>query len=467
MKNIIRLSLAALSATALTTGLVGVPAAGAQTVDIKRIAPAPGATFSPGAIDIQGQIVAAGTSAAPTHVTFVVDVSSSTRAKKNMDCNGDGTVDTGDDLNGDEIVGSTLDCEIQSVLTLNEQLAAIPGASTGIRVSVVPFGDSAKMATMDGAGSTSTAPGANVVTVAKSLKVGGVGEFTAKSVGEGTAFNPAIATAIDSIGDIGEGYVFFMTDGLNEHSLNLDPVTAASPRIKFRTYSIGEKAEPCEPGRDVYDLAVASGQECTRVTNPTELPLSIATAQVAGIEHVVVEYEGRSLQLKPDAVGTFLARVQESDPGMHSVEVEVHFTDDRAPQTQTWQFEIDAAATTPGTVTTGTPPTISEPGNGGDGGTGGDGGGGDGGGEEGAAPDLTGSLEGIGTLGAGGLGIGVVLPVMGSLGLGAIALFAAGLGTLLPGLLLPGLPMPAPQPPAAPQPGPVPAPGPPVANGRG
>ncbi|MCW2747292.1 MAG: hypothetical protein JWP10_434, partial [Nocardioidaceae bacterium] len=200
----------ALAAVVGFAALTIAPAAQAVSRSVTIDDPAP---VSAGQVELRGTV----SSGEPqtTTVLYVVDNSGSTSNPAGLDCDGNGTAgEAGDDLNGDTSIGDPLDCEIGAVGSLNETLEASSGASV---VSLETFASTAEAINLDppttppvlfvapgdkGAGSEPL-----LVTASKKLRRDPVA---------GTSFDPAVATALQTLADAPAGpkYIMFLSDGI-------------------------------------------------------------------------------------------------------------------------------------------------------------------------------------------------------------------------------------------------------------
>ncbi len=325
------------AALALVLAAVAADVAVAQSGAAPEIsAPGPGEIVDQGLYTVRGQIGAA--PADDIWVVFVVDVSGST-ASAGFDCNGSGTVDAADDLNGDSQLGEMLDCEIAALIALNTSLAAIPGSADRVHVAIVPFGNDAAVADvgggagqqdfvaptddLDGDGRDRTT---DIVQVAASLDQAYVSLFDVRLVGSGTNFGAALATSLDVLdGKPGARLVFFLTDGVGlVAQSSLDRVTAAG--VEVHPFAIGPATDGCAPGGTLDSIARAGGTECVFAPDPAALTADI-TGGPSSIASVTVALDGgAAVEASVDPLGNFAAEVYLS-PGTHEIVVTVEYTD--------------------------------------------------------------------------------------------------------------------------------------------
>jgi GDSL-like Lipase/Acylhydrolase family len=296
--------------------------------------PAEDEVIGAGPFTIRGSIgVSAGN--AQLTVLYVVDVSGSTSAS-GSDCNGDGKVDSADDLNQDGEIGEILDCEIAGVIALNTQLGAIAGADQNVFVGLVPFGNSALIADVrnntgqqdyvrpfeDQGGRDRTA---DIVQAVASLNQGTVGLFTPGAVGTGTDFDQPLALALDRLNNFsGRKVVFLLSDGAGSLSQRTIERLSSSD-IDVRPFAIGAGSDRCNG--TLKSIADASGTTCVYAPSPSTLTAVID--QGAGeIRSVTVRVDSSTTTTAAavDALANFRADVAVI-PGPHSIEVTVTKTD--------------------------------------------------------------------------------------------------------------------------------------------
>jgi len=224
-------------------------------------------------------------------IVYVVDTSGSTSADGG-DCNGDGTEDVGDDLNGDGAPGQIIDCEIAGVQELEQQLAPI---NADIETGLVSFTSGASAETGFGD------PGRTELDDA----------VTALDSGGGTSFNSAL-TAMNTLFDDAKtgnrkiGYLF--TDGFSSVSDGPgSPLAAAiDAGIVVNTFSVGTGAVGCGPTSPLTAIADATGGECIQVDDPSDLTAVLEGLRPAGIEKVEISLNGGPpVEADVDLLGNF------------------------------------------------------------------------------------------------------------------------------------------------------------------
>ncbi len=202
-----------------------------------------------------------GQGAPNVHWTYVIDVSGST---------GSGC---GTDL------GTVLDCEKAAVNNLN---TAIVNDGSGLDVGLSVFGESAASADMTAAAGDQpiTAPDdPGVGTVIGSVVIGGVGQFTPRSVGQVTNYAAGLQAALNSVNasPAMSKNVVFLSDGASNVGTigDFNAAVAALDTAGATIYSFAVGAGATCTGGSVGTLAqmaAATGGTCTNVPNPANLP---------------------------------------------------------------------------------------------------------------------------------------------------------------------------------------------------
>jgi len=314
---------AALLACLWMLGGAGSAHADAPSGDV--IVQEPSGPVEPGTVRFAGSYLGEATAVAQ-HAVYAVDVSGSTQSGYD-DCNGDGAVDTADDLNGDLAPGTTLDCEIAGVTALNASLRA---RASGLPVGLIAFADSAARADMspDAANQPETSAIADadgdrvpdVETVAASLTGGVVSRFTSFSVGGGTDFSAplqqfgaALAEAAPPAGVKAQYTLFFLSDGIASYPAAqiaaLKAAASANPDLLppvVNTVSVGSGAAGCGDGSPLKAIADAFGGTCTAAA-PSQLQAVLGDALPQGLDHIEVTFNGTTQRASVDALGGWTA----------------------------------------------------------------------------------------------------------------------------------------------------------------
>lgn len=295
-------------------------AAGSLVVD------APSGAVGPGTVVFRGRYQ--GAVGIEQHVSYAVDVSGSTTIGSD-DCDGNGSVDVGDDFNADGTFGTTLDCEIAGVAALNSSLR---DHTTALQASLIAFADFSDIADMnpgdpDEPETASTADQDNdripdVQQVAASLDaVGGLNLFTARpSVGGGTnfaapitQFQALVANASPPSGTKGQYTLFFVSDGLAVYPAAevdaLRQVVAARDDLLpviVNTVSVGAGGAGCGIDSPLRQISDALGGSCSDV-QPAQLQAALGDVKPIGLDHIEVAFAGGTQTATVDALGGWTA----------------------------------------------------------------------------------------------------------------------------------------------------------------
>jgi hypothetical protein len=236
-------------------------------------------------------------------VAYVVDNSGSTENPTDLDCNGSGGPDPGDNLNGDARTGDVLDCEIAGVVALNNSIA-----SSGAAAGLVSFGSTAAASDVSPAGGDQPAVRVSedgngngqrdIEEAARSITSGGAGQFTPKGSGGGTDFDVALSTMNGLFS--GGGVAYFLSDGQASVSTAAGgPLDQAKSKgIQVNTYSVGSAAAGCDPGSSLRTIADTTGGSCTVASDPATLAgqISGGTApRLAGLDRVELTMNGQTV----------------------------------------------------------------------------------------------------------------------------------------------------------------------------
>ncbi|XVS68040.1 PKD domain-containing protein [Actinosynnema sp. CA-299493] len=260
---------AALAVTILITSQIQAQATdgnlpGGTSISVDITSPAPNTVVPQGPVTVTGTAsVGTGVAVKDTALTYVVDVSGSTAGA----CAG----------------GDILSCERAAVANLNA-VAAAPNTVVG-SVGAVVFGSSA--ATVD----VGPAAGDQLLTTPEgdangngtrdveeavgSAVQGGVSLFTARGVGTGTTFIPAVqsATTVTEAQTQARKVVLFLSDGFA--SGDVTGVAGAVPaNVDYFTFAVGP-GSACNGGNynaSLQAIADLTGGTCTAVPDPASLP---------------------------------------------------------------------------------------------------------------------------------------------------------------------------------------------------
>jgi len=303
-----------------------------QSLHLEITSPANGSILNlpPGDLTVSG-LAQIGPLTESGNVLYVVDVSGSTNSVRNMDCNGDGSINNLDNLNSDPYIGTVLDCEIAGVIALNQSLAGSPGAEAGL----VAFGSVSATADISPAagdqlflsplGVDLTGNGIpDMEDVARSLQSGAITAFTPKSVSVGTHYNNALTSVRNTFASkAGETNIaYFLSDG--QPTPGSFTTGAGSPLsdlatagVTVNTFSVGTSAGGCGPATPLAVIAATTGGTCTEVTDPSDL--ADVLVQPATIDQVQVSLNGGAAVTASLAGTAWTADLGGLVPGANSV----------------------------------------------------------------------------------------------------------------------------------------------------
>lgn len=258
------------------------------------------------------------------NVVFVVDLSGSTSDGLGLDANGDGSVDSLDDIDGDGEIGNIRDVELGAVLNMTRLLAQW---GQDVRVSLIFFGATADYADIDPDSGNQlfvdpTADGngnliADFEEVLRSANAGTVGAFRALSVGQGTNFQEAmqlLGQVLDAAPPADSTSVYFVTDGAASTPDVATMESVASQGINFVAMQVleGDLSQGLSDIVSTIDAHPDSTAVGVVVTDPNEL--GVLLGSTVGIVSVTINgIEVDSL----DAAGNFFAAVT-LDPGANT-----------------------------------------------------------------------------------------------------------------------------------------------------
>ena len=289
------------------------------------------------------------------HWTYVVDVSGST---------GSGCGAAG---------GTVLDCEKDAVTNLNTEIAT---DGSGLDVGLAIFGSTGASADMkaDGGDQLLTTPAdPGVGTVINSIVVGGMSQFTPRSVGSATSFPAGMAAALNSVAasSAASKNVVFLSDGfsgtgtLANFNARLAALDAAGATIY--SFAVGSGSS-CTGGSvgTLQAMADATGGTCTNVPDPATLPDIVKNVTDTEMTGVGLEVDTAStsfdtITVAPpfDGPGStdFTATAADQAPGSHKVCASATGTGPKSDSTsektvtQCETYDVYAFALTPETAT--------------------------------------------------------------------------------------------------------------------
>lgn len=342
-----------LSLAVLVGGVATQPVA-ADSSPIARIDyPSDGGKVAAGDIEVRGRTDSGASSVAS--VLFAVDMSGSTAWYAGNDCDGDGQAgQASDDFNNDGNIGDILDCEIGAVTSLNASLRGMPNANSKIKVGLVPFGSYSALGDVspDAGEQTWVAPGdtgsgadliPHVETAAATMNMGYMRLFTQRDVGGGTDFALPMATSVQAFADRppetagGPAWVFFLSDG---QAPAPDMSAAVAAGIRVKTFAVNQQS--CNQALE--SMAVATGQTCTAVPDPSALPDEIlqSDSSVLGVDVTLAGPSGtRAVQGTVDALGNFSAIFSNvTESGSFTSVAKVRFRDGSVVDSQRVSFTV-------------------------------------------------------------------------------------------------------------------------------
>ena len=332
-------------ALATSMALLGMPDAPALDSSASLTIHAPDAPAA-GPVTLTGAVGpgAGGT----TSVLYVVDTTRSTSTPTGSDCSGDHQLTADDDLNGDGSIGDVLDCEIAGVIALNSTLAAKPRVQAGL----VAFANEAAAADLDPNGSATFLPPGytggdarpRIETVARSVVGMAIGLYEPTDLGDsgdGTAFNNAVRTALDTLAQAPDGpkWIMFLSDGQSPiDDALLDELTTSG--VHLRSFAVGADAS-CIAYASLSKMARATGEGCVVVGNPAELAAGLTESQPDAVNAVTVSIKDVSVAADLDSIGGWSAPFI-LGPGTYAVTAVAVFASGRATSAQT-TFRVSSA----------------------------------------------------------------------------------------------------------------------------
>ena len=283
-----------------------------------------------------------------TSVLYVVDTTRSTSTPTGSDCSGDHQLTADDDLNGDGSIGDVLDCEIAGVVALNSTLAAKPRVQAGL----VAFANEAAAADLDPNGSATFLPPGytggdarpRIETVARSVVGMAIGLYEPTDLGDsgdGTAFNNAVRTALDTLAQAPDGpkWIMFLSDGQSPiDDALLDELTTSG--VHLRSFAVGADAS-CIAYASLSKMARATGEGCVVVGNPAELAAGLTESEPDAVNAVTVSIKDVSVAADLDSIGGWSAPFI-LGPGTYAVTAVAVFASGRATSAHT-SFRVSSA----------------------------------------------------------------------------------------------------------------------------
>ncbi len=297
-----------------------------QVLTVHITSPADGAVFpGPSCVtDVTGVVTLSSAARTNVSVLYVIDVSGSTAdpfAFPPVDVNGDGSINAGDDFNGDGSNGDILDAEIAGALALNASIHNFDEVSVGM-IAYASRAASADVSPAAGFQNFATPPQLDsqpnnlpdIEEVLRSLdshvlQGGSIDLFTPisrDSLGNSTNFEAALQAMIAAFASRPtdeQKLVYFLSDGRNEIGGAItDEITqAAGAGIVINTVGITGSSDPTL----LTQIAQGTGGRFTQVNNPAELRVALPAIPLVGIAAVRVNEQPVALS----GIGTFSTTV--------------------------------------------------------------------------------------------------------------------------------------------------------------
>lgn len=302
---------------------------GGTSISVDITSPAPGTVVPQGPVEVTGTAsVGTGVAVKDTALTYVVDVSGSTASA----CAG----------------GDILFCEKTAVNNLNA-IAAAPNTVVG-SVGAVVFATTAATVDVGPAAGDQllTTPEADangngtrdVEEAVGSATQGGVTQFTAKPVGGGTSFVPAVqsATTVTNAQTQARKVVLFLSDGFAAGDVT--GVAGAVPaNVDYFTFAVGP-GSACNSGdynASLQAIADLTGGTCTAVPDPANLPNVVPGVIASQLTDLTLSVNGQAptqitnvtpaLPETGPASVTYTATTPPLSSGTHQLCVTAHGTD--------------------------------------------------------------------------------------------------------------------------------------------
>lgn len=301
MRRFRTIGVATLAAIGLTAGSVS---AGTNSVPLDNGAelsatldtPETGDTFLIQPPDATVDVPIAGTASigegAPSvHWTYVMDVSGST--------------------GGPCGTANILACEQEAITNLNNEIV-LDGSAVDVGVSVFgSFGAFGDMSPDGGEQPLAAPDSADVGVVVGSAAIGGLGQYTARTVATGTNFAAGLSASLVSVqASAGTSKnVVFLSDGVsNAGAAEFGVVLAAlvGEGATIYSFAVGDGSS-CTGGSagTLQDMADATGGSCTEVPDPADLPDIVVN---------VTDTEMVNLQLTVDGVPNGISSLTQAVP---------------------------------------------------------------------------------------------------------------------------------------------------------
>jgi hypothetical protein len=306
-----------------------------QTLTVEILTPADGEIFNNTGdcvIDVTGTATI-DTGQVRMTILYVLDISGSTGnpAFPTFDINGDGTINSSDDYNGDGEPGQTLDAEIAASIALNQSLSRFPGISVGV-AGYASKSSTADISPIAGDQIFASPPnsddnGNQVSDLEEVLRSMDSDPFTGAEIGEftpidrdffgsSTNYKLALQTILEAFagrpGDEAK-VVYFLSDGRNQSDDPFDEELSAIASAGITVNAIGTRnANP----EILQDIAARTGGEFHIVENTGELDDLLPEIPIfVGISGVAVNGE----EVELDDEGHFATQITVPH-GAHNIE---------------------------------------------------------------------------------------------------------------------------------------------------
>lgn len=275
--------------------------------------------------------------ATPLNVVFLADVA--TESDSGNDCNGDGLRNSFDDVNSAGPVGSSLDCQVASIIELNTRLSASPQSEDRVRVALAAYGGQTRFADLspEVGQQTFVSPKADLgdsdrtpdlEQAAASLASGTIRQFTETDIATGTNLELALGTVLAEIEQrTGRSFVFVYVrtdEAIAPLGADLLADLASAP-VQVVPIGIGSSTA-CSAGSPLEELAAALSSPCLASADPSDFEQLLANppGYVTSVSVQVDNEDPVSAQV--DVLGNFTANVFVAS-GPHTVQVAALLSD--------------------------------------------------------------------------------------------------------------------------------------------
>ncbi|GHH41445.1 vWA domain-containing protein [Lentzea cavernae] len=249
---------------------------GGTSIEVTITGPANNAVVVPGPVTVTGKAsIGKGAAVVDTALTYVIDVSGSTQTVVAAGCGGD--------QNGDGQPASILDCEIAAARAVNAK-AAVPNTVVGsVGAAVFGSGGASVDVSPDAGDQKVTAPtadvngnGNDISEVLGSVRFGGVGKFTDRSVSTGTDYAQGLTAGLASATAAQQQrkLMIFLSDGTGSGSVDALLQQAVNAGVKIFTFAVsnGSACGAANAASSLRKIAETTGGTCTEVPDVSQLP---------------------------------------------------------------------------------------------------------------------------------------------------------------------------------------------------